>query len=238
MNKMSEHYKWQFLRRNCEYQILYDLYLKLTEEDDGTLENEVFLENFFQEYNMQELLDYKNEKCPPGTFNKYRVTFHQIGPYSINQVRDREIFSPSIDIKGLMVAEGNILEMKIMNKFFYLEDHREKNLLTITLDISTPISKKDLKQFYEKLPMNVIKVSTKGELKNYGNEKDLEALIYTYEKRNSNHSYGRIYKYLKLNNLKTFPDETPEQINASMKQFFERSQHFVTHAKRLQITTT
>ena len=236
MSKISEHYKWQFLKRNSDYQALYDFYMRLAkeeqeqeQEDDGLSGADYFLEDFFQEYKMQELLDYKNDNCPPGTFNKYRLTFVEIGPYSFNQVRDRIIFTNCANSK----FEMNAMEENIIGKFNYLEKRDEKNLVTITLDISTPLFETELKQFFDKIIKYYENPGTKNQLKGYGDEKELEGLLCAYDLKDSGCTAVEIYRILKSKKLKSYKNETPENINSSIGRFVKRSIKFVKHAKDL-----
>lgn len=219
-------YKWQFLRRNKDYQSCYDLYELFYKKEEDSLLKEWFVEESCDKFQINEMVDYKKENCESNIFIKKNIIFHQLGPYSLD------------DLNGHQDALFNIwheFEASTAGKFDYLKAD-EKSLLTITIDIATPVSSKEMKLFFKVLEGSFKNYGTKNILKAYRDEKKLKSYLVAYDEKYINGlSYSKIYKKLQSKGLRPVTKEHSDVISADINQLLERANLIIENAWKLDL---
>ena len=227
MEKISTYYKWQFLRRNNDYQTLYEFYKKFYKDNEDYMQVEFFVEDFLKKYSLNRILDYSCKTCPDDLFAIKEIQYHTIGPYSLDEFNDQKNF---INIKHDFATSTN-------GKFDYLKNN-DKKLLTVTIDISGEVSALEIKSFSDKLKPFFKMKEKKGQLKGYLKESDyFETLLITYDlKKINNKSYQETYRELKKRKLKYVNNDysnDKESIKSTIQQDVERAESLISNAVTL-----
>lgn len=234
MNK-NTFYKWQFLKRNLEYQVCYDFFSKFYKNNkiDSEDESQIYFEDEAREsfmiescnyFKINALIDYNDPECPEDLFLLEKINYHQLDRFSLKQLKDND-------------RPCNLLhefESSLIGHFGYLKSN-DQNLLTITIDISKPFSKDALLFFLNEIKSkNKLEIKgTKNIFKGLNSEQNIEALLVTFDEKEKGSTLQEIYKILKSKNLYSGPTDN---INATISQLNKRAQELVKSSKDLELT--